>query len=444
MASKILSMDGGGSWALIQARVLKDIYGDISGHELLRKFDLVIANSGGSLVLACLCNNMLLSEALKMFENEETRKNVFAKLTFWDSLKKIPMISVLQKAIKLFGAKTILGPKYNTEKKLKGLISELEKVDKNTSGQFLVSRYLDELPLLIGKPELEIMIVGYDYFSERVTFFRSNLTGDATRFNRIQKRVKLSEAIHASSNAPVNYFEEPAKVNLINNKTNFSNVSYFWDGAISGFNNPILAGLIEALINKKVKLEEFEILSIGTGTGKRMVITDFENNEDPELKNIYQINRKNELVIAETKSDFINDIVKVSKSILGDPPDSATFMAYTILDPTLSNNAKIVRINPCLSPKLNSNKIVEIPEAFQNISDGRNKFIKLLDMDMDAVEQNEVELIIEMTNHFIVTNSTQTCIPNQLIRGEADFNHIGQSTYREAKDRWLEIIGNVD
>jgi len=79
MASKILSMDGGGSWALIQARVLKDIYGDISGHELLRKFDLVIANSGGSLVLACLCNNMLLSEALKMFEKEETRKNVFAK-----------------------------------------------------------------------------------------------------------------------------------------------------------------------------------------------------------------------------------------------------------------------------------------------------------------------------------------------------------------------------
>jgi len=58
MAFKILSLDGGGSWALIQARVLLDIYGDISGHKILKKFDLAIANSGGSLVLACLCNDM--------------------------------------------------------------------------------------------------------------------------------------------------------------------------------------------------------------------------------------------------------------------------------------------------------------------------------------------------------------------------------------------------
>ena len=61
MSYKILSLDGGGSWALVQARVLIDIYGDISGHELLRQFDMAIANSGGSLVLACLCNDMKIS-----------------------------------------------------------------------------------------------------------------------------------------------------------------------------------------------------------------------------------------------------------------------------------------------------------------------------------------------------------------------------------------------
>jgi uncharacterized protein len=62
MPYKILSLDGGGSWALVQASVLLDIYGDIRGHELLRQFDLAIANSGGSLVLACLCNDMKLTE----------------------------------------------------------------------------------------------------------------------------------------------------------------------------------------------------------------------------------------------------------------------------------------------------------------------------------------------------------------------------------------------
>ena len=56
MNYKILSLDSGSTLALIQARILQDIYGDIKGHELFRKFDLAIANSGVSLVLAYLCN----------------------------------------------------------------------------------------------------------------------------------------------------------------------------------------------------------------------------------------------------------------------------------------------------------------------------------------------------------------------------------------------------
>ena len=51
MSYKILSLDGGGSWASIQARILQNIYGIIKCHDLLREFDRVIANSVGSLVL---------------------------------------------------------------------------------------------------------------------------------------------------------------------------------------------------------------------------------------------------------------------------------------------------------------------------------------------------------------------------------------------------------
>src|SRR5439155_11891013 len=108
MSYKILSLDGGGSWALIQAKVLQDIYGNLRGHELLRKFDMAIANSGGSLVLACLCNDMKISEAIAVFRNVEQRKQVFSTLSFWEKLNLRNIASFT----------SVLGPKYSTKRKL--------------------------------------------------------------------------------------------------------------------------------------------------------------------------------------------------------------------------------------------------------------------------------------------------------------------------------------
>lgn len=120
MSYKILSLDGGGSWALIQVRVLLDIYGDIRGHELLRQFDIAIANSGGALVLACLCNDMKLIEIIDIFKDEDKRKQVFTRLTFLDKLTLRNFISVFTR---------VLGPRYNTEKKLTGLQNLLKAND---------------------------------------------------------------------------------------------------------------------------------------------------------------------------------------------------------------------------------------------------------------------------------------------------------------------------
>ncbi|MDE3084467.1 MAG: patatin-like phospholipase family protein, partial [Verrucomicrobiota bacterium] len=61
---RILSLDGGGSWALIEVRALLALYGDVSGREVLSKFDLVSANSGGSIVAAALAGGWKLSEIL--------------------------------------------------------------------------------------------------------------------------------------------------------------------------------------------------------------------------------------------------------------------------------------------------------------------------------------------------------------------------------------------
>ena len=56
---RILSLDGGGSWALIQVKALIELFGpDKPGREVLQDFDLVAANSGGSIVLGCLVEDL--------------------------------------------------------------------------------------------------------------------------------------------------------------------------------------------------------------------------------------------------------------------------------------------------------------------------------------------------------------------------------------------------
>ena len=52
MTFRILSLDGGGPWALLQAMALARLYPGLDGHAILGRFDLAIANSGGSITLA--------------------------------------------------------------------------------------------------------------------------------------------------------------------------------------------------------------------------------------------------------------------------------------------------------------------------------------------------------------------------------------------------------
>jgi hypothetical protein len=429
MAYKILSLDGGGSWAVIQARVLKDIYGDIPGHDLLKQFDMVIANSGGSLVLASLCNNMLISEIVSVFEDESKRKQVFSKLNFWEKLSLRNIASLT----------SVLGPKYSSTRKMDGLRSVFSKYDglikAGKTTKSIIDTPMNELPAIIGKPSLQIIVVGFDYFKQRASFFRSNTKSHTDAFsNGKYYQISLGHAIHSSSNAPVNYFDSPAEVNVNLLNGNDSRKAWYWDGAVSGFNNPVLGGVIEAMTNNPgIPLSDYNILSLGTGTGGRAVIPDYQSSTDPRIASIYQKNKDNKLVISSSRSSFISDIQKMSTSILGDPPDSATFIAYCIVDPSLSNNACVVRINPCLKPVLNASSLLfEIPNAYASDQDD---FVKAMDLDMDAVANDEVSLITQLCSKFIVSNGP--CVPNQFIRGDESGIHLGYATYADAKAKWL-------
>ena len=436
MSYKILSLDGGGSWALVQARVLIDIYGDISGHELLRQFDMAIANSGGSLVLACLCNDMKISEIISVFRNEDLRKQVFSKLTFWEKLKWRDIASLFTKA---------LGPKYSMERKLEGLTRILKERDhlfnEKKIPKPIIETSLNELPAIIKKESLQLLIVSFDYFRERVSFFRSNTNSQTDKFNNGKYfQVPLAHAIHSSSNAPVNYFDAPAEINISRLNANDARKTWCWDGAVSGFNNPVLAGLVEAVTNNYLSPQEYSILSLGTGTGSKAVLTDYQFSTDPEVKSVYEKNKDNkDFAITDSSSGFIMDIKKISGSILDDPPDSATFIAYSFLDPSLSGKANIVRINPCTKPEKNSEGVYEAPPVYKNMPNGTQRFKDLMGLGMDAVQNEEVDLIDEMCNKFIVTNGSP-CLTNQLIRGELGAgNFLGQATYREAKEKWMSF-----
>jgi uncharacterized protein len=79
MNYRILSLDGGGTWALIQTKALIALYNDKTpGQSVLQDFDLVAANSGGSIVLGGLVENLTLGDLLGLFESQTVRESIYS------------------------------------------------------------------------------------------------------------------------------------------------------------------------------------------------------------------------------------------------------------------------------------------------------------------------------------------------------------------------------
>lgn len=408
---KILSLDGGGSWALIQIRILQRIYGkDRNGHDVLREFDMVVANSGGSLALAAMANGDTLEEIADIFKNDEKRNSVFSKLSWFEDIqsKILNFINV--------------GPKYSASRKL----IALRKILNN-----LVVKDITDIPTFIGKKGLQIIICAFDYERRRATFFRSNKDSLAETAN-LEKKWGLSEtgkfrsctlveAVHAASNAPINYFNEPAKfkTRLDNKVEDFER--YYWDGAIGGNNNPVHIAVIEAISNG-VNPDDIEILSIGTAN--TMLPLDIYPTKPISSEHPF-------LVIKREKQQFKNDLLKMTTSILSDPPDFASFVAYSMLNPTLDKNKKIkfIRLNPLIQPIYNttSNRW-EIP-----IGISKEEMLRLIKLDMDATEREDILLIDKLCAVYFNND-----LPNQPIRTGSEKMSclIGQRDWNSGLAAW--------
>jgi len=346
---RILSLDGGGSWALIQVMALQALYPkDTTGHAVLKDFDLVAANSGGSIVLGGLIENLKLRDLQGYFLDESRRRLIFPPVS--------PAEKVEFEIYKLLG----FSPRYSTYDKWSGLTTLLPNF-----GSMSMSDIQDRIESLAGSCP-RFMICAFDYDRKGAAFFRSypaKPEGSASASDPT-----LSQAINASSTAPVRYFDMPAEIDQ----------SRYWDGAVGGYNNPVLCAVIDALA-LPVPREDIQVLSIGTGSVRLRIA-----QEDDERSSVTQ-QRKPPTVRA--------DIKLLAECIVDDPPDAASYHAHVVLGPASARaptSGSIIRLNPMVQPVERDDEWV-IPDGLTETD-----FYDLTRLEMDAVEQEDVEKIFKL------------------------------------------------
>jgi Patatin-like phospholipase len=405
---KILSLDGGGTWCLLQALALDTIYGDVPGRTILRDFELVAANSGGSVVLAALVQDKTPATIVELFNSQQERDRIFSPLTIAEDWNN-------------WNTWNHWGARYSAERKLAGLREVFADLD---------DLRLTSLPELVSDPtsahRTHFLITAFDYDRLRATFFRSQVTSLAASSSaRIDPTVV--EAVHASTNAPIRYFDAPAS---IGNGTGAASPRRYWDGAFGGFNNPVFAAIIEALSLPGPR-REIVALSIGSGSTLRPLTG---TAVDPRL--------------LEPRRDpaFFGDLEVATTVILDDPPDSATFMGHVVLGGRLPSSVgetvedtQIVRLNAAVRPVKDASGSWNVPGW--NDPQGEHLdvdgFVHVLtELELDVRRQEDVDLLNRVGKDWIAGH-----VPNQPIRQRwGDFGcEIGQPTFEGAAQRWNQI-----
>ncbi|KQS45860.1 MAG: hypothetical protein DCE86_02475 [Flavobacteriaceae bacterium] len=354
---KILSLDGGGSWSLLQLLTLKDRYPDKTGHAILKEFDMVIANSGGSIILAALVEDWPLDKAIALFKDQKIREKIFSKNSFWERFFPVDYIKSI-------------GPKYSSKRKGKAFRELFTESAK---------RQMNELPDFIGKPDLKLIVCTYDALNNRAKFFRSYGGGP------YYDSVKLTQAIHGSSNAPIQYFDFPARFKAKNSEVFFE----LWDGALGGFNNPIAAGVIEA-IKSGVPRDSITLVSLGT-SNKSMSNDDKKTFYDIKQTTIKQRRKKYKFWLWKPQLQFFKmSIVNQAKTILYEPPDWSNYVAFMFLfgeDYKEGLDAAALKRFIRLSPMIHTDKNT-LPEMEELLN-------TLYRMDMNLTKDEEIQKLEE-------------------------------------------------
>lgn len=395
---------------MISVMALQAIFGEhAKGHEILKGFELVAANSGGSIVLGGLVENKSLDELLTLFC---TSGQLFP-----------PELLLSFAGIGHWLARRYLhfGPKYDTAAKLE----RLKQLMPDFGSQKLID-VPEKLRQAIGHTT-HLLIVGFDYDWKRARFFRSNAQSLANAAG--PTNVTMAEAIHASSTAPVNYFNAPARF-----QGDVAHGNRFWDGAVTGHNNPVLAAVTEALANGRdlLRHRDIRVLSLGTGAVSLPVV-----NKRPR--------KERGLVNLPERFGLFHDLQELSESILDDPPDAASFEAWVMLGNPIpathtgtmlaqelrahADPETLVRMNPLVRPRQDDAKNWIPPDGLT-----RKEFRLLTNIELDAGAPDDVGLLVKFARAWLNDQ-----IGNQPIR-ENPYTfeaRIGHTKFSEARDAWM-------
>jgi uncharacterized protein len=394
MNYRILALDGGGTWSVIQVKALIKLYdANTTGQTVLRDFDLVAASSGGSVVLGGLVEDLTLAALLDLFEDQTKLRSIFP-----------PTHSLFDKLLQFLAG---FGPKYSAKDKLTGLQNVFPE-----RSILALTTVVNGIRRPGSGEDLHLLITGFDYDRLRAAFFRSSPASGPAWGEGEPADVTLAEAIDASTNAPVNFFDAPA--------TFPDRPGRYWDGGVSGCNNPVLAGVSEA-IAKYQDPTNLAVLSIGTAS----VVLPLPLPGQPPSPFVRKFD----------KPGFLTDLRKAGLSILDDPPDIATYLAHLmtgsgsgITNPAA--DSRIVRMSPLVSP------VLVAGEWSAPGSMTADQFAYLADLDIDALEQVQIDAITNYADLWL-----QSVALNQPIRmnGDTLTRELGQSTFADALAAWNAI-----
>jgi uncharacterized protein len=195
----------------------------------------------------------------------------------------------------------------------------------------------------------------------------------------------------------------------------------YWDGAISGYNNPALVAVVEALANNA---ENIRVLSLGTGSVRLPV--DQTGTDQSGLMQVRQ------------EPSVPDDLKELAGAIVDDPPDAASFIAHVALQQPVPNSNRpastsgnLIRMSPMIQPVQGSNGSWVFPSGLN-----RQQFTELAYLEMDAVNQADV---LKIQNLGLQWMSDK--VPNQPIRSNSASFHaeIGHDKFSDAKRAWNAI-----
>lgn len=351
---RVLSLDGGGTWALLEAMALAALYPGETGRQVLAHFDIAAGNSGGAIVLGALLSDMSPAQIVALLEDPATLSALYSPhhlgIARWSA------------AAKLTALRTLLPE---------------------------ASRPVGALGALTA---CRILIPAYDIDGQQLHLFDSRGAADET---------PLALAAHASSSAPLIYFDDAARVGALR----------LWDGGVAAVNNPVTLAVMAGLADGA---EQIAALSIGTGSVWRPA-RPAGAADAPWWRQ-------------EASTSLEGEVALMARAILADPPDEARRVAHAL------TGRRLVRLSPAIRPVLTGGTWA-LPAGWDALG-GAGAFARLVAMDMDATASGDIALIRSLGEQWLAGS-----IPNQAAVADLETGECiaGQPTFPEASWVWENL-----